>query len=60
MTPSTRQWTTQRNLSGSTITRETLIYILGRVSRGETLPPDVLVLLAEHPKMWVPHSPEDH
>jgi hypothetical protein len=53
MTPATPRWADQRNLSRPA-NRETLIYILGRISRGETLPPEVLVILAEHPRMWKP------
>lgn len=59
MTPATRQWTQQRNLSHPR-DRETLIYILGRLSRGESLPSEILVLLTEHPKMWMHRSPETH
>ena len=58
MTPATRQWTEKRNLSPRD--RETLIYILGRLSRSDTLPSDILVLLTEHPKMWMPRSNETH
>jgi hypothetical protein len=60
MTPATRQWAEQRNLPNRPGNRETLIYILGRISRGETLPPEVLVFLAEHPKMWTPKDPGSH
>jgi hypothetical protein len=52
MTPAIQQWTEQRNLTRPA-NRETLIYILGRLSRGETLPPEILIILAEHPDMWV-------
>jgi hypothetical protein len=53
-------WTQKRNLSTRPENRETLIYILGRIARGETPPPEILVLLAEHPKMWLPRSPTNH
>jgi hypothetical protein len=52
-------WTTQRNLTRPT-SRETLIYIIGRLSRGETLPDEILVLMAEHPDMWKPKSLDFH
>lgn len=59
MTPATHQWTQKRNLP-STANRETVIYILGRLSRGERLPPEILVLLAEHPALWTPKPSGTH
>ena len=52
-------WTTKRNLTRPS-SRETLIYIIGRLARGEDLPDEILVLLAEHPDMWRPTSPDFH
>ena len=51
MTPQAH-WTEKRNLTRPD-KRETLIYILGRLSRGEKLPQEILVMLAQHPDMWV-------
>ena len=58
MTPATT-WTEKRNLSLARPARkETLIYILGRLSRGEKLPPEVLVLLAE--QLWSDRDSTEH
>jgi hypothetical protein len=61
MTPATT-WGEQRNLSlVRPVKQETLIYILGRLSRGEKLPSEVLILLAEHPAMmWVKQNSAIH
>lgn len=58
MTPATR-WAEKRNLTRPA-NRETLIYILGRLSRGESLPSEILILLAEHPGMWTQRSTDTH
>jgi len=59
MTSAAVLWTEKRNLTRPS-DRETLIYILGRLSRGESLPRDILVLLAEHPQMWNEKNPTSH
>lgn len=61
MIPSTT-WGERRNLSlARPVRQETLIYILGRLSRGEKLPEEVLLLLAEHPNlMWVVPNTTTH
>jgi len=45
-------WTRTRNLNLSD-RDETIIYLLGRIGR-EPIPPELLVWLATHPKVWRP------
>lgn len=58
MLVSSEVWAKQRNLN-LRVEQEAFLYLLGRAAKGDLLPAEMWVFLAQNPRMWN-HRPTEY